>query len=310
MKKQTRKYLIIAGIVFSLLFLTSCTKSGGTVEYIPIQGWTGILDILVWPMAALMYGVGKTVAFGNYGVVIILTTIIVRSLAWPIYAKTNDMSLKMQLMGPEQAKLEEKYAGKTDQESTQRKQMELMQLYKKHGVGFGGGLLRLIQFHIFIAFYETLQRVPVTRNGGFKFDFGFLKGNFFGLDLFQGRLNLEGNVISDYQTWGIIILAAIVGITQIFSQILMQKRQKKAKEESQSNIPAYRQPKQTDMQKQTEMTMKFMMYGMSAMMVFFVYRSTAALGLYWLVGNLYTTLQGYIGHIRSKTRMDKLKAKM
>ena len=39
------------------------------------------------------------------------------------------MSLKMQIMA-EQAKLEAKYAGKTDQESLQRKQMELMQLYK------------------------------------------------------------------------------------------------------------------------------------------------------------------------------------
>lgn len=310
MKKQTRKYLVIAGIVFSLLFLTSCTKSGGVVEYQPIQGWTGILDILVWPMAALMYGIGKTVAFSNYGIVIIITTIIVRTLAWPIYAKTNDMSLKMQLMGPEQAKLEAKYAGKTDQESMQRKQMELMQLYKKHGVGFAGCLLPLIQFPIFIAFYETLQRVPVTRNGGYTFDFGFLKGNFFGLDLFQGRLDLDGNVISSFQTWGIIVLAAVVGITQIVSQILMQKRQKKAKEESQSSVPAYRQPQPTDMQRQTEMTMKFMMYGMTAMMVFFVYRSTAALGLYWLVGNLYTTLQGYIGHKRSKSRMDTLKAKM
>lgn len=310
MNKQSRKYLVVALVVVSLLVLSGCTKSGNPADYKPIQGWTGIMDIFVWPMAALMYGIGKSVAFGNYGIVIIITTLIVRTLAWPIYAKTNDMSLKMQLMGPEQAKLEAKYAGKTDQESMQRKQMEMMQLYKKHGVGFAGCLLPLVQFPIFIAFYETLQRVPVTRNGGFTFDFGFLSGSFFGIDLFSGRLDAAGNVISTYQTWGIIVFAIIVGATQFLSQVLMSKRQKKAKEDAQSNVPSYRQPQQTDMQKQTETTMKFMMYGMTLMMVFFVYRSTAALGLYWLVGNLYTTLQGYIGHKRSKTRMEKLKSKI
>lgn len=308
MKKQSRKYLIMAGAVVLLLFLTSCTKSGNPVDYKPISGWNGIMDILVYPMAGLMYVIGKVVP--NYGVVIVITTIIVRTLAWPIYAKTNDMSLKMQLMGPEQAKLEAKYAGKSDPESQQRKQMEMMQLYKKHGVGFGGCLLPLIQFPIFIGFFQTLQRVPVTRGAEFSMDFSFLNGNFFGIDLFQGRLNVAGELVSNYQNWGIIVLAAVVGITQIISQILMSRRQQKVKEESQSNLPAYRQPEKTDMQKQSEMTMKIMMYGMSAMMVLFVYRSTAALGLYWLVGNLYTTLQGYIGHKRSKARMVKLKAKI
>ena len=308
MKKQNKKYLVLVVLVFLLFFLTSC---GAVEEYKPIDGVKGFWDIFVIPMAALMYGIGQLIP--SYGVVIIITTIIVRTLAWPIYAKTNDMSLKMQIMGPEQAKLEAKYAGKTDPESQQRKQMEMMQLYKKHGVGFGGCLLPLIQFPIFIGFFQTLQRVPLTGEG-YGMNFSFLNSNFLGLDLFKGRVELvgelEGQLVSNYQHWGIIILAALVGITQIVSQILMARRQKQAREQTQSNVPAYRQPEKTDMQKQSEMTMKIMMYGMTAMMVFFVYRSTAALGLYWLVGNLYTTLQGYIGHKRSKARMETLKSKI
>lgn len=311
MKKQSRKYLVVAVVTLLLLVLTSCTKSGGKVDYKPISGWNGILDILVWPMAGLMWGIGKTIAFGNYGVTIVLTTIVVRSLAWPIYAKSNDMTLKMQLMAPEQAKLEAKYEGKTDPESNQRKQMEMMQLYKKYGVGVGGCLLPFVQFPIFIAFYETLQRVPVTRGAEYKLDFSFFKGNLLWIDLFQGRINPEtGAIISSTQNWGVIVLSVLVGITQIVSQILMSRRQKKTKEESQSNVPEYRRTQPNDMQKQTENTMKFMMYGMTAMMVFFVLRSTAALGLYWLVGNIYSTLQGHLGHKKSKTRMEKLKAKM
>lgn len=308
MKKQSKKLLVLGVFAFLLILLTGCGRQ--PIDYKPITGFNGIIDILVWPMAALMYGLGKTVAFGHYGVVIILSTIIVRTLAWPIYAKTNDLSLKMQLVGPEQAKLEAKYEGKTDPESMQRKQMEMMQLYKKYGIGLGGCLLPFIQFPIFIAFFQTLQRVPLTRNGDYPLDFGFLKGNFLGVDLFQGRLDIvTGEPIGQMQTWGIIILAAIVGITQIISQILVSRRQKKAKEESLANVPAYRRPQPTDAQKQTENTMKIMMYGMTAMMVFFVYQSTAALGLYWLAGNLYTMLQGYVSHKFSKKRLEQLKAK-
>ncbi|MGD9605160.1 MAG: YidC/Oxa1 family membrane protein insertase [Bacilli bacterium] len=303
MKANYKKYLFVALIIIGLFLFSSCAGTS-EVEYNPIDGVQGIGDILVWPMAALMWLIGKSVAFGYYGIVILLATIIVRTLAWPIYAKTNDMTLKMQLMGPEQAKLEQKYAGKTDPESNQRKQMELMQLYKKYGVGLGGCLIQLVQLPIFISFYQTLQRVPKTIGAQYQFDFSFLNTNFFGIDLFASR---DG---STYQNWGIIVLAILVGATQIVSQLIASHRQKKAKADSQSALPAYRQPPQTDVQKQTEMTMKIMMYGMTAMMMFFVYNSTAALGFYWLVGNLYSTLQGYFGYKSSQKRLAHLKSKI
>jgi membrane protein insertase Oxa1/YidC/SpoIIIJ len=171
-------------------------------------------------------------------------------------------------------------------------------------VGLGGCLIQLVQLPIFISFYQTLQRVPKTIGVEYMFDFGFLNTKFFGIDLFAPR------GASTYQQWGIIILAILVGATQIFSQILATRRQKKAKADNQSSVPAYRQPQQTDTQKQTEMTMKIMMYGMTAMMMFFVYNSTAALGFYWLVGNLYSTLQGYFGYKSSQKRLAHLKSKI
>jgi len=297
--KNKKSFLICGLIIILLLFLSSC---GGSreIEYKPIDGYNGIMDILVWPIAILMYGIGKSIAFGYYGLTILFATIIVRTLAWPIYAKTNDLTLKMQLMAPEQAKIEAKYTGKDDPVSTQKKQMEMMQLYKKFGVGLGGCLLPFIQLPIFLAFFQTLQRIPVTRGSQYKFDFSFMQGSILGLDLFEKR------DFSSYQKWGIIVLAVLVGLTQIISQIIASRRQKKTRQESQSHLPAYRQPQQGSTQKQTEMSMKIVMYVMTVMMVFFVYQSTAALGLYWLVGNIYTTLQGYIGHKRSKQRKEKL----
>ena len=153
MKRERNKYILIASVLLAALFLTGCSTANKDGSYNPIEGFNSAIDLLVWPMAGLMWGIGKTVAFGNYGVVIILATIIVRTCAWPIYAKTNDMSLKMQLMAPEQAKIQKRYEGKTDQESQQRMQMEMMQLYKKYGVGVGGCLMPFVQFPLFIAFF-------------------------------------------------------------------------------------------------------------------------------------------------------------
>lgn len=298
--KNKSKYLLLGFLVVCLIFLAGC--AGSSTE--AVKGWSGIMDILVWPMTLLMYFIGKTVAFYNYGLTILIATIVVRSLAWPIYAKTNDMTLKMQLMAPEQAKLEAKYAGKDDPVSNQKKQMETMQLYKKYGIGLGGCLVPLFQLPLFLAFFQTLQRIPATRGDEFRFDFSFMKGNILGIDLFQGK------DLSGYQHVGVIVFAVLVGLTQLASQMLANRRQKKIRAESQSNLPAYRQQAQGATQKQTEMTMKVMMYVMTGMMVVFVYTNTAALGLYWLVGNIYTALQGYIGYKQSEKRKEKLKQRI
>jgi YidC/Oxa1 family membrane protein insertase len=298
--REKRKDLYLGLLVVLALVLTSCR--GGGINYEPIDGFKKFFwDVLVLPMALLMYGLGKTVAFQYYSLTIVFATIIVRTLAWPIYAKTNDMSLKFELMSPHLRKIEEKYAGKDDPINQQRKQMEMMQLYKKYGIGLGGCLLPFLQLPIFLAFFQTLQRIPLTRGAEFKYDFSFMNGKFFGIDLFSARGELWS-----YQWWGIVILALLVGVTQIISHILATRRQKKIKQEAQADVPAYRQKQADPMQKQTETMMKFMIYFMTIMMVIFVYQSAAALGLYWLVGNIYSTLQAYIGHLLSRKRKEKL----
>lgn len=319
MRKDTLyklRYLFALVIIVACLVLVGCRRGQATeVTYNPIYGFKfPSWDFLVWPMAALMYGLGKIFG-GEYFLVIIVATIIVRTAAWPIYAKSNDMTLKMQMIAPETAKIEAKYAGRTDQDSLQRKQMETMQLYKKYGIGLGGCFMPFLQLPIFIAFYETLRRIPVTRSSyivehgvgltsKLPLDFDFLDGYIFNIDLFSD-MSAGG-----WQKTGIWILAIVVALTQLASQILMNLRQKKQREAMQSDIPAYRRPERTDQQKQSETMMKVMMYGMPVMMVLFIIRSPAALGLYWLVGNIYSALQSYLGSRNSAKRMQKIKEKM
>ena len=76
-------------VLFVALVLTGCGCSGqptegGVAAPDPIVGFKSFWDLFVWPMAAIMWVVGKVMG-GNYGLTIIFTTILVRTAAWPIY---------------------------------------------------------------------------------------------------------------------------------------------------------------------------------------------------------------------------------
>jgi len=301
MKKK--KILLIAVLIMAVFVLSGCSKD---VTSAIGTGKFKLEDIFIYPMAGLMWllaWLSKNI-FGvaSYGVIIILATIVVRTMAWPIYAKSNDLGLKMKLVEPEAQKIQRKYKDKQDQQSQQRMQMEMMQLYKKYGIGLSGCIMPFIQMPIFIGFYRTISRMPETLKVEGHWLNVFDTTKFLGIDLTLGQ---EG---SSYQKNAVIILAILVGITQVVSLIISQRRQKKLKEEQVSDIPEYRR-QQNPNQKQTEMTMNIVMYGMTAMMVVFVLRSPAGLGIYWLIGNIYSTFQSYIGHINSAKRLEYLKSK-
>jgi YidC/Oxa1 family membrane protein insertase len=304
-KINKSKLMIIIAVIILLLVLTGCAKT----DYMdkPLGDGFGFWDIFVYPMAGVMWLVGNSVGFHNYAVTIIIATLVVRTLAWPIYAKTNDMQLKMKIVQPELDKIQQKYAGRDDQESKQRMQLEQMQLYKKYGIGFGGCLMPLIQMPIFLGFYYTIRKIPACMKIEGHWLNIFNETKIFGVDMLLSRTDPAA---TKAQNIGIIVLAVLVGVTQVISILLSNRRQKKAKENSVSDVPEYRRPKQTEQQKSSEGMMKIMMYVMAGMMVVFVWQSPAALGLYWVVGNLYTTLQSWVGEKRSGQRLEKLRKKV
>lgn len=90
--------------------------------------------------------------FPNYGVAIILLTLLIRLITFPLQYKSFKSMKKMQVIQPELAKLREKY-----KEDPQRMQKETMELFKRAGANPLGGCLPLIaQMPIFFAFYQVL----------------------------------------------------------------------------------------------------------------------------------------------------------
>ena len=263
-------------------------------------------NLFIFPLAWLLYALSHL--FGGYYVVgLLLTTILVRTLGWPIYSKTNDMSLKMGMMQPELQKIQDKYAGRQDPDSQRMMQMESAQLYKKYKIGLGGCFAPFLQFPIFMAIFNAISRLPYTvaieGSSIYKLDWANqLKSSIFGVNLFEGRAT--GGLS---QLIGIIVLIVLVVGTQILSQFITTRRQKSAAQKQQEDIPAYRRQAYNQTQNSAQSSMKVMLWVMIFMMGMFVWTSKAGLGVYWLIGNLYSMVQMLINSVTSEKRAAKLK---
>ena len=100
---------------------------------------------------------------GSYGVAIILLTIIVRVVFWPVTQKANNSMRKMQKVGPMVKELKEKY-----KDNPQLMNQKMMELYRKEGVNpLGGCLPILLQIPVFLALYSALDASVELRHVSF-----------------------------------------------------------------------------------------------------------------------------------------------
>ncbi len=89
---------------------------------------------------------------GNYGIAIILMTLILRILIWPLTRKSYVSTMAMQKMQPELQRVQKLYAN-----DKARLQMEMMKIYQTHRTSpMSGCLPMLIQIPIFFALYKAL----------------------------------------------------------------------------------------------------------------------------------------------------------
>lgn len=99
----------------------------------------------------------------NYGVAIILMTLILRMLMWPLTRKSYTSMIAMQKMQPELQRVQKLYAN-----DKMRLQMEMMNIYKTHKTSpMSGCLPMLIQIPIFFALYKALLVSVQMRSANF-----------------------------------------------------------------------------------------------------------------------------------------------
>ena len=125
-----------------------------TVDY-------GFLWWLAQPLYDLLYLIHGLV--GNWGIAIILLTVIVKALLYPLSAASFRSMAKMRKLQPEMVRLRERYGDDRQQFS-----QAMMELYKKEGANpLGGCFPILLQMPVFLALYWTLLESVELRQAPF-----------------------------------------------------------------------------------------------------------------------------------------------
>ncbi|GED61478.1 membrane protein insertase YidC [Brevibacillus formosus] len=148
---MSRRTLSILMLTMLVLVLSGCNPQAAA----PIgPDATGIWDkYFVYPLSWLIKE-SALILGNNYGLGILVATIIIRIIVLPLMVKQIKSSKKMQEIQPEMQKIRDKH--KND---PQKAQMETMALFQKSGVNpLAGCLPMLVQMPILIAFYHAIIR--------------------------------------------------------------------------------------------------------------------------------------------------------
>ncbi|MBI5394683.1 MAG: membrane protein insertase YidC [Verrucomicrobia bacterium] len=119
--------------------------------------WGRISQLLLWSLNGLYQMIP------SYGIAIIILTLIIKLIFWPIQAMSTRSMKKMQALKPLMDKLKEKFP-----DDPQKQQQEMMKLYKVHKVNPMGGCLPLVvQIPVFFALYTMLRAAIELRGASF-----------------------------------------------------------------------------------------------------------------------------------------------
>ncbi|MDO8060283.1 YidC/Oxa1 family membrane protein insertase [Candidatus Phytoplasma citri] len=227
---------------------------------------------------------------GNLGLGIVLTTILIRTLSWPIYTKTNNFAFNMNLAQPEITKIQNKYSLSKNPMEIKKMHLEIIRIYKKYNLNmFSSLLMSFCQMFLFLAMFRVLRRFRIP-GGIFKI---------YNQKSFLGVINLQLENNNDNLFFS-ILLTLITGFSMFILNKLIMKNSEIIQNKNvllisnESNII------------KPEQMMKFFSYLMILFMMFFSFRDSM-LSLYWVIGNSYTILQTLINKQIIFRKMQKLK---
>jgi len=149
-KSLQHSYEIFTGPKRPKLLANYQTYGGSphTLGDLMYYGWFGAVAKVMLGVLHFFYAITR-----NYGIAIILLTVLVRSCMFPISRKQAQSMAKMQLLKPEMDRLKEKY--KNDM---QKQSQAMQELYRKHNINPVAGCLPMfIQLPIFLGLYRALM---------------------------------------------------------------------------------------------------------------------------------------------------------
>ena len=204
-----------------------------------------------------MLTIGQILGFtGKYALSIIIVSLAIRLVAYPVTRKTALQSELIKKAQPELNRIQKKYQGKEDQESMIKQNQETLMVYKKYNINpMAGCLFSMLQLPLFIAFFEAVQRTPAL-----------FEDKFLGLQL--GTTPVAGITTATFYAY--IVLMIIIALTTFYS----------FKMNSTGNMQ--------------DPSMKMMPVMMSGMIIVTALFMPSGLGIYWATSNLFTIVQNII----------------
>ena len=238
------------------------TYKGTDLAEISDLGW-GIFGVLnravFYPVFNFLKGF-----IGNYGLIIILMTIVTRIILSPVLYKSYLSSAKMKVIRPEMEEINKKYPGN---ENAMKRQQEIMAVQRKAGVNMMSGCIpALLQMPVFFALFKFFPTNIDFRQKA------FLWANDLSSYDIVAKLPFEIPFYGDH-----ISLFPILASIAIFFYMKM----------NQSQQSAMQAPPQEGMPDMSKM-MKYMIYFSPIMMLFFFNNYASSLSLYYFISNLLT----------------------
>ncbi|MDR1006095.1 MAG: membrane protein insertase YidC [Bacteroidales bacterium] len=197
----------------------------------------------------------------NMGIIILILTIMVKIVLFPLAYKSYSSSAKMRIIQPEVAKINEKFP---KQEQAMQKQQAVMQLYKRAGINpMAGCLPMLLQFPILVAMFRFFPSSIELRQKSFLWAPD--------LSSYDSILDLPFSI--PFYGSNVSLFCLLMTVAQILYTRMTMKQQAGS-----NAMPG----------------MKYMMYLMPIFMLFILNRYSAALNYYYFISLCFTFLQMFV----------------
>ena len=259
--------------------------------------------LIVQPIFNLLIGIYSLIPGGDFGVALIIFTIIVRFAMWPLVKKQLHQTKAMQKMQPELTRIKKESKGNKQLES-----MRMMELYKKHDISpFRSIGILFIQLPIFIALYQVIQIFTLHRDQIDKYTYSFMKlidpvkeliahPDKFN-QYFLGFINLtEKAVIFPSKTtqFSVVPVLLFVAILAAATQYVMAKQiapKKQTKKRFRDIMNEAADGKKADQSEMNSAMMGSMTKFLPIMMFLIMINLPGAIALYYTVSNIVAVLQ-------------------
>ncbi|CAN5426317.1 hypothetical protein BH09PAT4_BH09PAT4_03170 [soil metagenome] len=268
--------------------------------------------LVTQPIFNLLVAIYALLPGHNFGLAIILFTIIIRMLLWPLVKKQLHQTKVMRKVQPELKKIKQQTKG-----DRQKEALLTMELYKERGIRPMASIgVVLLQLPILLALYSGLSKVVKDPHQMYDFAYPFLQdlswmqhlnqnihafdGTLFGIvDLTRGAL---GNS-------GFYLPALVLVLSSVFVQYFQSKQLLPQSKDARSLRHILREAgagRQADQSEVNAAVGRSTIYFLPIMIFFFTVSLASALSLYWLVGGIVAYIQQSIILREDETEMEAL----